>query len=226
MDNGQRRGFTTGDEYLGEGYHWDQKMVLPAAEFNAIPEGPVMAPNSRHVEGAFVKYDYSSEVYRIENGQKRPMLYFDVLRSRGYGADDGKIFIAELHSGSYWRLDQLPTGANLLLRGGTLVSDSSTGTIFATDGSVRRPFLSDEALQALGYTRADVMVIDGNLLNSYAQAPRSDSAPYWWKARASSSPTPRSGGSRTVRNAGSLPGTYTGLGDSRVAASPGLPIVR
>lgn len=168
MENGLRREFTSWDEYVGQGYQNVTAMALPAAEYNAISVGTPVGPNSGHVEYAFVKYDNSSLVYRVQGSQKRPVNYEAILRSYGYAAQDGKIFIAELNSANYWRLDQLPTGSALPFRDGTLISKSATSAIYVVAGGLRRWIASDQALQALGYDRSDVMVVDPALVDSLA----------------------------------------------------------
>lgn len=171
MENGQRRGFTTPASYEGQGYHWDQKMVIPANEFNAIATGPNMEESSYPVQNAFVKYDYSSLVYRVINGQKWPVPHEDILRSYGYAIDQGRIFIGELHSGYYWRLDNLPTGPYLGFRDGTLVKSSSTGAIYTTQSGQKQQFVSAEALLALGYDPNNVMSVNDSLLGSLPNGP-------------------------------------------------------
>ena len=170
MENGLRREFSSWDEYVGQGYQTVEVMNLPATEYNAISIGVAVGQNSRHVEGAFVKYEGSGLVYRVENGQKRPINYFDVLRSYGFGADQGKIVIAEVPPNNYWRLDQLPNGSALPFRDGTLVSKSATSAIYVVAGGMRRWIASDQALQALGYDRSDVMVVDPALVDGMADA--------------------------------------------------------
>lgn len=160
VENGQRRGFVSGDAYLGHGYEWTDNMVLEATEFYSLAPGTPIEVGSPFVNGAFVKKDNEGMVYMIENGAKRPTAYLDILRSYGWGHTEGRLLIAELDAANYWRLDNLPTGAWLSFREGTLVGITPNAMIWAIEGGKRRPMLSEAAFLAIGYQRSQVLITE------------------------------------------------------------------
>jgi hypothetical protein len=167
MDNGKRREFQTADEYLGQGYGWNDNTAIPASVFNAIAAGSPIAANSFHVNGAFVKYYNSDTVYLIENGKKRPFSDADLFWSYWPAAHDdwGATLIASVNSSNRWRLDQRPTGSPMSFREGVLLKSASSGTIYTIEAGKRRKVLSEQALNALGYQRSDALIVSSSLLS-------------------------------------------------------------
>ena len=96
-----------------------------------------------------------------------------MLRSYGWGKETGKIFIAQLREGNHQLLSDLPSGANLGFREGTLVSISDTSMIYAIEAGKRRPFQSEDAFRALGYTRSQVLIVTRIRWPGFPRAPRS-----------------------------------------------------
>lgn len=167
MENGKKRGFATGNAFTGQGYDWGDNMIIPASECNAIPNGANIEDTTKHVNGAFVKYDNSSIIYMVVNGQKRPFTTDASLWSYWLNANQNwdNTLIASVDSANYWRLNQLPTGAAMPFRDGTLVK-SSTNTYYATEAGQKRRFLSTNALNALGYQTSDAILVSSTILNA------------------------------------------------------------
>lgn len=119
--------------FVNLGYSWDEVQVIPYAE---LPPGdyPTLLTASQHPSGTLIRAQNDSRVYMLDTGTKRYISRPEILYSYNYWWSDIKIATSADN--------QLPLGANMPYREGTVLFDGSN--LYITDlppsgDNIKRP---------------------------------------------------------------------------------------
>lgn len=88
ISEGFKRWIPSEEVFNGLGYKWENIKVIADGTIGLYPTGDALLETGIHPNGSLVKYENSSKIYLIENGQKRHIVSMDAFVNNGYKASE------------------------------------------------------------------------------------------------------------------------------------------
>jgi hypothetical protein len=127
------------------GFNPEEIDDVDPADLEGYADGELISLRSAYPTGALLQDKRTGGVYFVENGVKHAIVSAEIMRA----AYPGK----KLTPVSKSALDQYPTGDPVKFRDGELItSPGSDRTVFVISNGMRRPIVSGEAFESLGYS--------------------------------------------------------------------------
>lgn len=159
IENGKKRLFTSAQlfEYLE--YSWTK--IKADADAAYYLEGDVM----RYPNGTLVRVAGASDIYLINNGQRRKFVSADLFLKLGYKWKN-VIDIDGSEIGRY------PLAGNVIYPDGTLIRATNGSTVYLVQNEQKKEITSETLLKKLGYSFANVVEIAPENISDYASGPK------------------------------------------------------
>ncbi len=138
------------------GFNPGEIMRVTDADLDTIEDGGLILSSAVMPRIELWQDAKTGGVYAIEGGAKHPLKDRAILAANFPHQKIARKTAVEL--------DRLPTGDPILFRDGTLVSSSDSPAVYVISNGAKRPFISGEVFEALGYRWTQVVKSNGSAL--------------------------------------------------------------
>lgn len=166
VENGTRRPFESVDALFSHGYNWEKVVTVSSSTFNSIPIGSTLGINFAAWQNRAIKSSLpGSGVFLIENNIKRPFASIEALYTNGFSWEN----IRTVSNFSFNSISEgAPVNVSLAYYNRKPIRSSATGSgVFLIENSIKRPFVSAEALYSHGYNWEKVVIVPEQIANSF-----------------------------------------------------------
>lgn len=155
----EKRKFENQAAFKNFGFNPEEIIAASAQDLSYYRNGTVLSANSAYPTGALLRDPQSGGVYYAQDGQKAPIIDKVLLSTKFKGKTIQKASIEEL--ARYTKISPV-----LFDDGELLKSDSSSAVYLIANGK-KRPFLSGNDFERLGYKWSNVITVSPQLLYLY-----------------------------------------------------------
>jgi hypothetical protein len=152
------------------GFNPEEIDDVDPADLEAYADGETITVKSSYPTGALLQDNKSGGVYYVENGVKYPIYSAEIMKTN-YPSLKLKPVAKSV-------LDLLPNGAPVKFRDGELVtSPGNAPAVFVISNGQRRPIVSGEAFEKLGYSWSRLIRTNDTALGIHPLGPNVDAVP-------------------------------------------------
>lgn len=155
----KKRGFASSAVFKTFGYNPEEVVNASWEDINSYADGLPLTATSTYPTGALLQDKKSGGVFWVAEGKKYP-LHDKALLTYKFKK---KKLTAVLPK----ELDAYPTAEPILFGDGELLSSPTTKAVYLIDGGKKRPFLSGEAFERLGYKWENLISVSPQFLYKY-----------------------------------------------------------
>jgi hypothetical protein len=154
--NDQLRMFESKQVWQTLGFNPEEFEILDMNDFLNYEFGEPITLSSAYPAGALLQNKTTGGVYFVQDGIKYPLMTKDVL----------KINFPKYHLTpvSIGELDKYTTGAPIKIRDGEIVKPSNETTVYVISDGKKRPVISGDVFERLGYQWKNLKVVDPRAL--------------------------------------------------------------
>jgi len=145
------------------GFNPDEIIDAPASDLTGYNDGQNLTATSTNITGTLMQSAKNGGVYFVQDGTKAPLVDKIFLSTKFKGK---KIIKAsETTLAKYTKI------APVLFGGGELLKSPASPAVYLIDNGQKRPFISGEAFETLGYNWNNVITVSPQLLSLYPLGP-------------------------------------------------------
>lgn len=154
-----KRGFSSYEVFRQLGFNPEEVDDVSQEELDTIPEGKPLTMQDTYPTGALLQNRDTGSVYYVVNGVRRPIIDKQIM-TLNFGEKPQLIQADSLTLKSY------VIGPPLTLRDGELImSDNGDSAVYIISNGIRRPIVSAQAFEDLGYAWDDIVVVKESVLS-------------------------------------------------------------
>ena len=157
--NDEKRLIAGTDTFKKIGFSLDEVMDASAEDLASYKPGKDLTATSTYPTGKLIQDPKSGGVYYVESGFKYPIIDKVLLSTKFKGRT--------ITRGTTIELDKYTKGAPILFDDGELISSNSSPAVYLISEGRKRPFLSGETFEMLGYKFSNVITVSPQLLANY-----------------------------------------------------------
>ncbi len=156
VDDSKRR-FANLEAFRKIGFNPEEVIKANAEDVVAYADGPVITTTSIYPTGALLQDKKTGGVYWVADGIKSPLWDSVLLKTKFKNRRIIKVASTELAA--------YTTGAPVTLTNGELVRTPASPAVFVIENGLKRPILSADTFQKLGYKWTNVITVSQKLLD-------------------------------------------------------------
>jgi len=141
--NDEKRGIASKEVFKTIGFNWEEVEDVSFEELNNYLDGKPITLGSIYPLGALLQNKKTGGVFYVENGIKHPLYSKEIMNSNFKGR---KLTVVNPEE-----LNKYPLGQPIKFKDGELVMTTSSSTIYVISNGERRPIISAEVFDKLGY---------------------------------------------------------------------------
>ena len=155
----KRRGFASAEAFRKIGYNPEEIIDASWDDINAYEEGPPITATSTYPTGALLQDKTTGGIYYVSEGTKAPLWDAVLLRTKFRG----RAIIPE----SPEKLARFKTVAPAIFNDGELLKGETSPAVYVIDNHRKRPFISGEIFEKLGYKWENIITVPQKILDLY-----------------------------------------------------------
>lgn len=155
----EKRKFENQAAFKNFGFNPEEIIAATAQDLSYYRNGAVLSANSAYPTGALLRDPQSGGVYYAQDGQKAPIIDKVLLSTKFKGKTVQKASAEEL--ARYTKISPV------LFDDGELLKSDSSSTVYLVANGTKRPFLSGNDFERLGYKWSNVITVSPQLLYLY-----------------------------------------------------------
>lgn len=159
INGDQKRKFENLEAFKKFGFNPEEIIEASAQDLSYYQDGPLLKITSVYPAGALLRDPDSGGVYYAQDGVKAPIIDKVLLNTKFKGQSILKVTSAEL--AKYTKI------APVLFPDGELLKSDSASTVYLIANGQKRPFLSGNDFEKLGYKWSNVINVSPQLLYLY-----------------------------------------------------------
>ncbi len=160
MPNGIIRGFASKKALKQIGINPEEIINVSWEDLAAYKEGQPITEESIYPLGQLIQDKKSGGVYWVQDNIKHPIFSREILKANFGSRKVTKKMTTQ-------ELEKFPTGDPLLFKDGDLVRSQTNPTVYVISNSKRRPILTEDAFQELGYESKNIIVTTDGAINAH-----------------------------------------------------------
>lgn len=159
VDNTKRR-FANPEAFRKMGFNPEEVIAAGADELIGYADGEPITTTSLYPTGALLQDKKTGGVYWVNNGLKSPLWDGILLKTKFKGRTIIKTTATELAA--------YTTTTPVTLTDGDLVRTTTSPAVYVIENGLKRPIISAETFQKLGYKWTNIITVSPKLLNLHA----------------------------------------------------------
>jgi hypothetical protein len=158
VDN-EKRPIDSMDTFKAIGFNREEIIAATEADLAAYALGKTITPASAYPTGRLVQNPVNGGVFFVESGTKYPVPDRVFLDTKFKGRTITRGTVAEL--------EKYTTGPAVTFDNGELIKSDSVSTVYLVSEGQKRPFLSGDTFETLGYKWSNIITVSPQHLASY-----------------------------------------------------------
>lgn len=154
-----RRGFATQEAFRKIGFNPEEVINVSWQDINSYKEGAPITEDSSYPTGALLQDSETGGIYWVTEGTKAPLWDAILLKTKFKGKSITPVTPEKL--ANYKTVE--PT----IFGDGELVTSTLSSAVFVIDNGKKRPIISAETFERLGYKWENIIRIPPKMLNLY-----------------------------------------------------------
>jgi len=154
-----RRGFTSGEAFRKIGYNPEEIIDTSWEDIKTYEETTPITATSTYPTGALLQNNQTGGVYWVEEGKKAP------LPDRAFLTN--MFSHKKIISVTPEELEEYPTLSQLVFGDGELLTSPETRAVYLIYDGKKRPFISGEIFEKLGYKWENIITVSQKFLSKY-----------------------------------------------------------
>lgn len=157
-----KHGFTSAQVLKNLGINPEEIEDMSQALIDEIPEGSPITMNSAYPMGALLQNKESGTIYYVKDGKKYPIINRDIIMVN-FGE---KPLITTVSSDQLTNYISMPP---LYINDGELITskDPNKNAVYVIANGLRRPIISGEVFEALGYKWENIKYVDDQVIDMH-----------------------------------------------------------
>ncbi len=157
-----KHGFTSAQVMKNLGINPEEIEDMSQTLINEIPEGSPISMTSAYPMGALLQNIETGTVYYVKDGKKYPIVHRDIM-TVNFG---DKPLITAVNSDQLTNYVSMPP---LYIQDGELITsiDPDKNAVYVISDGLKRPIISGEAFEALGYKWENIKYINDQVVNMH-----------------------------------------------------------
>ncbi|HNV96708.1 MAG TPA: hypothetical protein PKL13_00095 [bacterium] len=157
VDNDKLRKFETRETARYFGVNPEEAINVSIDDINYYPKGENITLNSLYPNGIILQNIKDQRIYYVKDGKKSLILNNDLLKINYPNQAITKVSDDEI--------DKLESADNVIIRDGVLVKSHNNNAVYFISDGFRKPILSEDIFEKLGFSWGDIISISDNILN-------------------------------------------------------------
>lgn len=155
----QKRMFANNEVFRSFGFNPAEIIEVSSQDLSYYKEGEQLTASSMYPTGALLQDPRSGGVYFVENGYKSPI--------------SDRIFLETIYRNrqilkvSAEEIDRYPAKAPVKFPDGELLKSNSANTVYLIANGYKRPFLSGDDFENMGYQWSNIIDVSPQILHPY-----------------------------------------------------------
>lgn len=154
-----RRGFATQEAFRKIGFNPEEIINVSWPDLNAYREGEPITEDSSYPTGALLQDKNTGGIYWVADGTKAPLWDAVLLKTKFKGKAIVPVATEKLTS--------YKTITPVIFEDGEILTSPASSAVFVIDKGQKRPVVSGEVFEKLGYKWENIINVSNKLLNLY-----------------------------------------------------------
>ncbi|PLX27947.1 hypothetical protein C0583_01775 [Candidatus Parcubacteria bacterium] len=156
-----RRGFASQEAFRKLGFNPEEIIDASWEDINLYDEIESITEDSMYPTGALLQDKATGGIYFVRNGTKAPLWDRVLLET--------KFMMNSIFPVDSEKLDSFKTVEPAIFDDGELLSPTNSPAVYVIDNHKRRPIVSGEAFEDLGYKWENIITVPENIINLYEE---------------------------------------------------------
>ncbi|OGF25897.1 hypothetical protein A2331_06335 [Candidatus Falkowbacteria bacterium RIFOXYB2_FULL_34_18] len=155
----QKRKVSNMEAFRVIGFNPEEVMSASWEDVNSYGNGSEITAESKYPTGALLQNNKTGGVYWVSSGEKAPLIDAIFLKTKFKNKP-----ITQVNPEV---LDKYTTTNPIVFEDGELLKSNTSPAVYIIDGNKKRPIVSGEAFEALGYKWGNVITVSPKVLATY-----------------------------------------------------------